>query len=62
VVGRSLLVGDAQGYVHVLSRADGAFLNRMATDGSPIVEGPVRAGVVVMAVTRNGGVYAWRPQ
>ena len=62
VLGRSLAVGDAQGHVHVLARADGAFLNRLATDGSPIVDGPLLVGNTLVAVTRNGGVYAWRPQ
>jgi len=61
-IGRSLAVGDAQGYVHLLSRADGAFLNRFATDGSPIVEGPLQVGSTLVAVTRNGGVFAWRPE
>ncbi|TSE24935.1 outer membrane protein assembly factor BamB [Tepidimonas aquatica] len=61
-IGRSLAIGDAQGYVHLLARADGALLNRLATDGSPIVEGPLAAGNTLIAVTRAGGVYAWRPQ
>ncbi|WP_299022598.1 outer membrane protein assembly factor BamB [uncultured Tepidimonas sp.] len=61
-LGRSLAVGDAQGFVHLLSRADGSFLNRLPTDGSAIVEGPVLVGNTLVAVTRNGGVFAWRPE
>lgn len=61
-VGRSVAVGDAQGHVHLLSRADGAFLNRLPTDGSPIVDGPLLVGNTLLAVTRNGGVFAWRPE
>ncbi|TSE37567.1 Outer membrane protein assembly factor BamB [Tepidimonas fonticaldi] len=61
-VGRSLAVGDAQGHVHLLSRADGSFLNRLPTDGSPIVDGPLLVGNTLLAVTRNGGVFAWRPE
>jgi small GTP-binding protein len=34
--GRAVAVGDYQGYVHFLSREDGAFLARAATDGSAI--------------------------
>ncbi|TSE21570.1 Outer membrane protein assembly factor BamB [Tepidimonas alkaliphilus] len=61
-IGRSLAIGDAQGYVHLLARADGAMLNRLSTDGSAIVEGPLAVGNTLIAVTRNGGVFAWRPQ
>lgn len=61
-IGRSLVIGDVQGYVHLLARADGAILNRLATDGSAIVEGPLSVGNTLIAVTRNGGVFAWRPQ
>ncbi|TSE27267.1 Outer membrane protein assembly factor BamB [Tepidimonas sediminis] len=61
-IGRSLAIGDAQGYVHLLARADGAMLNRLPTDGSAIVDGPLAVGNTLIAVTRNGGVYAWRPQ
>lgn len=60
--GRSVAVGDAQGYVHLLSREDGSLLNRLSTDGSPIVAAPLLAGNTMIAVTRNGGVYAWRPE
>ncbi len=61
-VGRSLAVGDAQGYVHLLSRSDGAFLNRLPTDGSPVIDGPLLVGNTLLVVTRNGGVFAWRPE
>ncbi|TCS99970.1 Beta-barrel assembly machine subunit BamB [Tepidimonas ignava] len=61
-IGRSLAIGDAQGYVHLLARADGSLVNRFATDGTPVVEGPLAAGNTLIAVTRAGGVYAWRPQ
>ncbi len=60
--GRSIAVGDSQGYVHLLSREDGSMLNRLSTDGSPIVAAPLLAGNNMIAVTRNGGVYAWRPE
>lgn len=60
--GRSIAVGDMQGYIHLFSREDGSLLNRLATDGSPIVAGPLLAGSTLLAVTRNGGVYGWRPE
>ena len=61
-LGRSVIVGDSEGYVHMLSREDGTLLNRMATDGSPIAAAPVVAGNTLVVVTRNGGVYGFAPQ
>jgi len=60
--GRSIAIGDAQGFVHLLSRDDGSAVNRLSTDGSAIVAGPLLLGNTLVAVTRNGGVFAWRPQ
>ena len=60
--GRSIIVGDAQGFVHLLSREDGSVLNRLTTDGSAILGGPALAGNTLIAVTRNGGVFGWRPE
>lgn len=61
VIGRSVAVGDMQGYVHFLSRQDGSLLARVATDGSPIVAAPVLVGDTLVVVTRNGGVFGFRP-
>jgi len=62
VVGRSVIVGDSFGYVHVLSRDDGKLLNRVATDSSAIVAAPVVADNTLVVVTRNGGVFGFVPQ
>ena len=61
-VGRAVVVGDADGLVHLLSREDGSDLTRLSTDGSPIVGAPVVAGQVLIVQTQKGGVFAWRPQ
>lgn len=61
-LGRSVVVGDAFGFVHLLSREDGTLLTRLATDGSPIVGAPTLAGNNLLVVTRNGGIYAFAPQ
>ncbi|MDM0073881.1 outer membrane protein assembly factor BamB [Variovorax sp. J2P1-59] len=61
-VGRSLIIGDSTGLVHVLSREDGSPLNRLTPDGSAIVATPVLAGNTVVVVTRNGGVFGFRPE
>jgi outer membrane protein assembly factor BamB len=56
--GRTVAVGDYQGIVHFLSREDGSFLARAATDGSPIVGTPVVAGSHLIFQTQNGTVAA----
>ena len=61
-LGRSVVVGDSTGLVHMLSREDGSMLNRLSTDGSPIVAAPVVAANTLVVVTRNGGIYGFVPQ
>ena len=62
LAGRSVVIGDATGFVHLLSREDGSLLNRLSTDGSPISAAPVLAGNTLVAVTRNGGIYGFQPE
>ena len=62
VVGRSIVIGDGTGLVHLLSREDGAPLNRLSTDGSAIVAAPVLSGRTLVVVTRSGGVFGFVPQ
>ena len=61
-VGRSIAIGDNTGTVHLLSREDGSHLNRLSTDGSAIVAAPVLVGETLVVVTRNGGVFGFRPE
>ena len=57
--GRYVIVGDYQGFVHLLSGENGAFVGRVATDGSAIAAAPVALDLTsFMVQTRNGGVYA----
>jgi outer membrane protein assembly factor BamB len=62
VVGRSIAVGDAAGFVHLLSRQDGTVLNRLSTDGSGIAATPVLVGDTLVVVTRKGNVFGFQPQ
>jgi len=62
VVGRSLVVGDSDGFVHMLARKDGEILNRLTTDGSAIVAAPALADNTLVVVTRKGGVFGFRPE
>jgi outer membrane protein assembly factor BamB len=57
--GRYVIVGDLEGYVHLLAREDGAFAGRIATDGSAIGAPPIALDNTSFLVqTRNGGVFA----
>lgn len=59
VFGRHIVVGDFQGYLHFMSREDGSFTARLATDGSAIIAPPVALDLTSFVVqTRNGGVFA----
>ena len=60
--GKTLVVGDADGTVHWLSRDKGEPLLRLPTDGSPVVTAPVVSGATMLVVTRSGGVFAFRPE
>lgn len=60
VLPSAVLFGDAEGYVHALARTDGQPIGRFGTDGSAVVAQPVRTGDVVLVVTRNGGLHAFR--
>jgi outer membrane protein assembly factor BamB len=57
--GRYVLVGDFEGYVHLLSREDGSFMARVPTDGSAIGAAPLAIDDgTVLVQTRNGGLFA----
>ena len=62
LAGRSVVVGDLAGFVHLLSRDDGSLLNRLPTDGSAIAAAPVLVESTLVVVTQNGGVYGFQPE
>jgi len=57
-LGAEVAVGDLEGYVHFLARESGAFVARVATDGSAVRAAPVRLPVGFLVQTRSGGLYA----
>ncbi|WP_127996475.1 outer membrane protein assembly factor BamB [Piscinibacter defluvii] len=61
MAGDTVVFGDASGTLHWLSRDSGAPLLRLATDGSGLAAAPVAIGTTLLAVTKSGGVYAFRP-
>jgi len=62
VQGRTLVFGDYQGQMHFLDRENGRPLLRLPTDGEAIVGPPVKAGRHIVAVTRDGNVFAFRTE
>ena len=62
MVGRSIVIGDEVGTLHFLSRQDGAPLNRISTDGSPIQSSPILVGQTLVAVTKQGGIFGFKPE
>ena len=60
--GKTVMFGDVEGQVHFLAREDGRSLLRLPTDGSPVVAQPVLSGSTMLVVTRNGGLFAFRPE
>lgn len=62
LIGRSIIVGDAQGYVHVINKTSGEVVARFKTDDSAIIAAPVVIGDTVMVATAKGGIYAYRPK
>jgi len=61
-VGKVVVFGDYDGWVHFLDRDTGAPLLRLQTDGSQVVGTPVVAGNTIAVTTQGGGVYAFRPE
>ena len=62
LLGRTVAVGDLQGYVSFLDAKDGRIIGRASTDGSPIASTPVLAGNTLVVVTTKGGVYGFVPR
>ncbi|HQX05326.1 MAG TPA: outer membrane protein assembly factor BamB [Zoogloea sp.] len=58
VVGEHVVVGDIEGYVHVLRKDDGSLVGRQRTDSSPILADIQRAGSDIVVQTQDGSVYA----
>lgn len=58
VRGSLLAVGDREGYVHFLSREEGAFVDRVKTDSSPLLAKPTLVGDRVLTQSSGGDVRA----
>jgi outer membrane protein assembly factor BamB len=62
IVGDYVVVGDFDGYVHVLSREDGNFVARARADSSAISADPQHLGDGFVVQTRDGEIVAYDVQ
>ena len=58
LIGDELGVVDVEGYLHLLSRADGAYVGRIATDGSLATAQPAQLGGGILWQSEKGTVYS----
>lgn len=56
VLGSTIVVGDYQGYVHFLSRADGSLMARLQINSDPITSPPISTERGVLIQTGNGNL------
>ncbi|WP_114637000.1 outer membrane protein assembly factor BamB [Polynucleobacter necessarius] len=61
-VGRVLLLGDAQGYIHAFSQANGELVARIRHDSSPISAAPIAVGDLILVQSQGGKLAAYSPK
>lgn len=61
-IGKVLLVGDAQGYVHALAQANGEMLARIRHDSSPITAAPIAVNGLILIQSQGGKLAAYSPK
>lgn len=61
-VGKVVLMGDAQGYVHALSQAKGEMLARIRHDSSPITAAPIAVNGLILIQSQGGKLAAYSPK
>ena len=58
-LGDKIVVGDVEGYIHILSREDGSFIGRIRIGDSPVMPQLTELGSGgLLAQTREGDLYA----
>ena len=60
--GPFVMVGDQRGFVHAVTREDGAIAGRLSTDGSAILAGPILAGRTLVVQTSAGSLVGFSVQ
>ena len=60
-VGRMVVMGDKQGYLHFLEQSNGLAISRVRVDSSGISAAPILANGLLIVQTRGGTLSAYRP-
>ena len=55
-------MGDAQGYIHAFSQANGEMVARIRHDSSPISAAPVAVGGLILVQSQGGKITAYSPK
>ena len=61
-IGKVLLMGDAQGYVHAFAQANGEMVSRIRHDSSPISAAPIAVGGLILIQSQGGKIAAYSPK
>ncbi len=61
-VGKVLLFGDAQGYIHALAQANGEIIARIRHDSNPISAAPIAVGGLIVIQSQGGKIAAYSPK
>ena len=61
-LGPVVVFGDFEGQLHFLSADRGVAQLILPTDGAPMAAAPAVSGTTVLIVTRDGGLFALRPE
>ena len=61
-IGRVVLMGDAQGYVHALNQVNGEMVARIRHDSSPITAAPIAVGGLILIQSQGGKIAAYSPK
>ena len=61
-VGKVLLMGDTEGYVHAFSQANGEYIARFRHDSSPITAAPIAVGGLILIQSQGGKLAAYSPK
>ena len=61
-VGKVLLMGDAQGYVHAFAQANGEIVARIRHDGNKISAAPIAVGGLILVQSQGGKIAAYSPK
>ena len=61
-IGKVLLFGDAQGYIHALTQANGNIISRIRHDSNPISAAPIAVGGLILVQSQGGKIAAYSPK